>query len=1111
MAKGKGETVGNLYLRLGLNYDELNQDFIAVEETLSSNIQRLNRQKTLIDLKASIDLTGVTDAAQKLKIQQEALTKQIEIQSQKVKLYESDWVAAGKANGFASQQAEKAAIALKVQQLELARLSQRLKEVQTSQSALPKQDNSLLAGYKGIKGNVAENLSNLTNSFTGITDAASSADSAISKSLEIIGNIPSPVGKAVAALAAIPLVAKGVENSLMDMAKPAIEAGDAMYVMSRGMQLSIADTAKLSTICKVTGIEITEVNSAMRRLSASLTKAGDKDNAAMQMLKRFGAEVKDSSGNIKNEIELIEEVSKALKRAEAAGQGAAFRDIVFGRFASGDVITFLEDYGDNAVAASKIVKNGLANPVLAHAIQGNINAMNAQIGQFKSALSSAFMPATEKLVPELTAQFGELTKVIANNADGIKNVSMAIGEVVGSVSSLTTEITKLAVESTKLIREPNSAVAARYKDDYTITSVEDLAEKEYARLSIGDKNRIDHDVTKNIAFLKRQKEIFEIIKENWILELSKTDEFKNVPFADLKADWLDKPLEEIQRKVQDHRKKIAKSWADFRDEVDKKININAGLDESLKRIESFSEELEHLKIDLQFGSDNYGKALAENELWYRKALDKAKEFENERNIITELNNAKRAKIERDYAEQIQKAREDSQKRTADLIKEASNIDFGLDHSPFEKQIRAIKQWEQEALASLDKYKDAIKDKNVLEQEAAAIVANALAKEREAFEREMDRIKGKTQDLREKIFEQEHSQRDIDIMRVQKQVAELKKEGIYNDDVINRWAENEYAKIAERSVGNADYIKTPRNRHGGAGGIPVIYADATEGYAGSFNPSKNFYAEIKQQTSADVANKFGVLTDSTQGLANAQEELQKSIEIFNGGEWAQSYIQSMESITDAQENFAQKVAKEGDTLAQAIRDTAAKIGNVQLVGGYQQPEEDSFINKDIAKTAADVVGTLGEGAALAGAALTPAHPAAGGALALGGSAVAFLGNMASKYFDSDDSPSPAAGTYIPQTNMPDISGALKDIQSTLSKDIQALSETTVGILQHVEQIAAREPVLNIAPTINIDLGGAYVFDDQMKNQLTDDITESVTNAITDTFNKEVRSTSYNYGN
>lgn len=73
------ETIEGLYLRIGLNYDGLNRDFVAVEETLSSNIQRLNRQNNLINLQAKLDLTGVTDAAQKLKIEQDKLNKQIEL------------------------------------------------------------------------------------------------------------------------------------------------------------------------------------------------------------------------------------------------------------------------------------------------------------------------------------------------------------------------------------------------------------------------------------------------------------------------------------------------------------------------------------------------------------------------------------------------------------------------------------------------------------------------------------------------------------------------------------------------------------------------------------------------------------------------------------------------------------------------------------------------------------------------------------------------------------------------------------------------------------------------------------------------------------------------
>ena len=497
----KDNTVAGLYLRLRLNYDELNQDFIRVEETVKSNVQRLGRESALINLKAAIDLTGVTDAEQRLKIEQQKLTQLIELQTQKVRLYEAAWKDAGESTGYASKRAQEAEIKLKQQELALANLSQRLKEIAEQQKQMSQVktdkanfDNSLLGKYTNIKGDIAGKIGNLTSAFSGLKDATSSADAAISKTLEIIGAIPSPVGKAVAALASIPLVARGIENSLLDMAKPAIEAGDAMYVMSRGMQLSIADTAKLSTVCKVTGIEINEVNGAMRRLSAQLNKNSDEDNARMKMLERFGAVVKDSNGNIKNEVQLIEELSKALKKAEDAGQGAAFRDIVGGRFWSGDFVTFLEDYAGNVELAGQIVKNGLANPVLAHEVQGNINAMNTQAGQLGNAFSSALMPVANDIVPRITKEMGELTKVIAENADGIKTAGQILADVVSGIGTLaskaTIEVTKLvgavgqAVKGLKELkseRPVDNDIVQLYLDDKEIESFNDLVQKELER------------------------------------------------------------------------------------------------------------------------------------------------------------------------------------------------------------------------------------------------------------------------------------------------------------------------------------------------------------------------------------------------------------------------------------------------------------------------------------------------------------------------------------------------------------------------------------------------------------------------------------------------------
>ena len=956
----KDNTVAGLYLRLRLNYDDLNQDFVRVEETVKSNVQRLGRESSLINLKAAIDLNGVTDAEQRLKIEQEKLTKLVEVQTQKVKLLEVEWKAAAQAQGNASKNAQSAEIAFKQQELALAKLSQRLKEVteqqnQMSQAKTDKAnfDNSLLGRYTNIKGDVSGHLTNLMSAFSGLKDASSSADAAITKTLEIIGSIPHPVGKAVAALASIPLVVRGIENSLLDMAKPAIAAGDAMYVMSRGMQLSIADTAKLATVCKVTGIEISEVNSSMRRLSAQLNKNSDEDNARMKMLERFGAQVKDNNGNIKNEVELIGELSKALLKAEAAGQGAAFRDIVGGRFWSGDFITFLEDYAGNVELAGKIVKNGLANPVLAHEVQGNLNAMNAQIGQFQSALSSAFIPATQNIVPQLTEQFGELTKVIAENAEGIKNVSMAIGEVVSGISSLTTEIAKLAVKSTGLFKEPKSAVALRYKDDYTITNLDDLVEKEYEKLSEHEKKLLASNIDKQVQFSRRQKDIFEKIKENWIRELA---ELQKKPFVDIRADWIDKPLTEIQEKVKEAQKAVAKSWADFRREFDTKIDVKALSEESLKRIEKYKDELEHLKINLDFSGNDYQKSLAELDLWYRKALELAKASEEERNIVTESYGLKREQLERDRESKlaeirdsvaaldksslenklasiekekaawikagmeeaeatelaqrkIEQAKKESLEKINSYVKDAASIEYDLTHDAFEKQLYDIEQWKQ-----------AQSEKADTAEEVSAIIANAAAKEADAFEKEMDRIKGKIESAQDELARLTLSSYENDIRDAKKHYQEQIQSGVPQElaaAIHNARMQKAQNQRAEDTSGN--YSKRPLGNSGNYDtGQFIDFSNAVEHSTQS----------LTELDAAQLARK-----QIEEKIARVGEELDGNFSRANLA--TANYQDALKSITggseSASDNLKEALQNAGDATADLQNNFNAAAGDIQNLG------------------------------------------------------------------------------------------------------------------------------------------------------------------------------------
>ena len=526
MAKA-GQQIDELFISLGLDIAQLQLDFDTAGQTVSSAIAQLNRESNNIKIQMETDLSkldGVGNELDKIKVKQEAINHQLDLQRQKEEILRAILKDAQKNTGTDSGASRKAETDLLRQQKLIAETEAAWRKLEQAKNAAQ--------GSKTTNADTKTaqlSIGGLISTFNDLKAAASSSDGALTKTLGIIENIPHPAGKAVAALVALPIALKKVEDSLLEFAKPAITAGDAFYVMSRGMQMSIKDAAQLSMICKVTGIDINEVNSALRRFSTQVNKAGS-DSAMLKMLERYGAEVRDSSGRIKNEIELARELGVALKRAQAEGNGAAFRDIVGGKFWSGDFVTFLEDFADNVEQAKKVVKNGLADPARAHAIQGELNTLEAQAGQLNSAFSSAFMPIAEKIVPHATQRLGELTKVIAENADAIKTVGSAVADVVNAVEDVAVTGTKAVVSAagalTDALKKPKKDLIQRYLNDDEVNSVEDLTKKELQRRPYTERISIESNPALYEQTLAYYQPYFQALEDARAKSAEKVEEIK---------------------------------------------------------------------------------------------------------------------------------------------------------------------------------------------------------------------------------------------------------------------------------------------------------------------------------------------------------------------------------------------------------------------------------------------------------------------------------------------------------------------------------------------------------------------------------------------------------
>lgn len=281
------------------------------------------------------------------------------------------------------------------------------------------------------------------------------------------------------------------------------------------------------------------------------------------------------------------------------------------------------------------------------------------------------------------------------------------------------------------------------------------------------------------------------------------------------------------------------------------------------------------------GDNDYLKALGELDLWKKRE-----------NIYRNyLSDEEKTGLDKLYGVKLEQIQQEQADRVAEHLKNAVDIEFESTHSAFEKQIRDIEQWEE-----------AMRNKAGTAEEVQGIIDESAMKEAQAFENEMDRIKGTLQSLEDKIFEQEHSQYENDIRRVQQERIKLyedyQEKGILNTDtqaLIERYYQNAVGKLNRRADESrktgGDYTKTPEGAmQSGGNGIMVIGADqiiddglirGQQQAIGLLTDENRIRSMLMPKLDAEAQAAVERI-QATKALSSAQEELLKTVEQASNG-------------------------------------------------------------------------------------------------------------------------------------------------------------------------------------------------------------------------------------
>lgn len=597
-------------------------------------------------------------------------------------------------------------------------------------------------------------LANLERESRSLNDAQSDTNSSLSDLNSLLPALPphlKAVGAGLSAIGSGALVAKGAVDELLTNFRE-------IQKQSYELNMPFNKTRDLLREVKLSGVEdIGDLEGYIRGITDAYVK-GEADDPEFIALKKYGAVITDNTGRLKDFKDILDEVYQAWKKADEAGEGIEFLQMTGGESGIRDAIQFFKLRDEVEADMAKIMKSSFDASQL-HELNRAMNLIEEQSAELKNALGDIFVPVAQTVAEKFFETLHDGTKFLVENKDAIQGWGFVAAEAFNTIG----DNVKGAIDTAN---KNIAAVLDKYNGKTGDSRVDNVLGDMSWRYGGSAKNSFGVD---------------KMIK-------GVTDS------AQKSASVIDGIVERAKQKHAEYNAELAKT-------KEKYDELNASDGNPLnqyddKRINQLKDELADLRIDLDI-EDEFKRA----EEHLKLELDRMKEqnflSEEEKTAISELGEAKFEQIDRER----KKAMEEAEAKIQDYLKNSADIEYEMTHSAFEKQIRDIESWE-----------DLMKRKAESTEEAAAIGAEAAAKEAQAFEREMDRIKGKIQSLDDKIFEQEHSQYEIDLRRAQQERLNYYGEGIYDPNKIEHWFNNVISDLNKRAkeskVSGGDYVKSP---------------------------------------------------------------------------------------------------------------------------------------------------------------------------------------------------------------------------------------------------------------------------------------------------------------
>lgn len=387
------ESIGELYLRLGLSLSDLTSGFIAAERSVNENMSRLNREMQVIRLRAEVELSGldeVEDAEQRFQVRTNALNQLMQAQRQRISLANAAYEDMRQRLGETSAQTQRAQVALERERAALARLEEELRQLNETQNETNEGQSDL-----------ASMLSGLATRFRG------------------------PIAAAAAFVGSL--------KATYEATRSLVEEFRELQQQSYELNLPVEETKEFLRQLKLAGGDIGDFEGFVRGITDAWIKGDVLDPETLAM-KKYGVEIETTTGRLKDIKEITEELYQGYEKAKANGEGLNYLQMLGGESGIRDAIQLFERYEEAKEDAEKIFDAGL-NAAEMHEAERELNLLDEQMREFGAALKDAVTPAGRAMFKELFEIFHDGTEFIVESKDKIQELQFIAIEAANSIKS----------------------------------------------------------------------------------------------------------------------------------------------------------------------------------------------------------------------------------------------------------------------------------------------------------------------------------------------------------------------------------------------------------------------------------------------------------------------------------------------------------------------------------------------------------------------------------------------------------------------------------------------------------------------------------------------------